>query len=277
MELRQRRVATYEVKSKMALAIVALYLFYQSSIEIYFFIYFIWSLVVAVYWIAVLSKEHHVHISLRSRNYFLVSSVLRGFSLWTHFSGLATFFIYNSTVFFLGLLSFSSEDVAFFTVVNKVSNLFFVIPMFLQSVVPIVLSNANLAAREQFNKILLLSFFISLTQVVIFALFGRYIGIFFGLDVDATLSFYEYGLIISVGIFLLNTTRPLSTFLFIKSQPRRIMLRVFVPAVALAMVVYPWSLNNFGLIGISYAILFVYSFLAVLLLSNYLYLKRVEL
>ena len=278
MELQQKRVALFELKSKLVLTLLSLYLFYQSNIEIYFLIYFLWSLIVTFIWLFKLRQDYSFVLNYTKESWVLIWQALKGFSIWTHFSGIATLFIYNSSLLFLGLFAFSTKDIALYTVINKVANLFFVIPMFLQSIVPVILSNAGDLQTNKFNKLFFISSAISFVQLLFFYFFGQYLGRFFGIDdLESLVMFYQYGLIISLGIFLLNVTRPFSTYLFIKISPVKVMLKIFIPAVILAIILYPISLHYYGLKGISYAMTIVYGFLALLLTTQYLIQKRTQL
>jgi hypothetical protein len=277
MELKQKKVALFEIKSKFVLTILALALFYKPNIELYFLIYFFWSIIVTFIWLRTLKKDYSFVFEYNKKSWLLIWCALKGFSIWTHFSGIATLFIYNSSLLFLGWFSYSNADIALYTVINKVANLFFVIPMFLQSIVPVVLSNAGLNKNKQFNKVFLISLLISFSQLMFFVFLGKHLGMFFGLNEEDAQQFFDLGLIISMGIFLLNATRPFSTYLFIKSSPSYVMLTVFIPVVVLALILYPLLLDQHGLVGISYAMMIVFTFLAALLTINFWILKRKEI
>lgn len=275
MELQQKRVSLFELKSKILLTASALYLFYDSNIEIYFLIYFNWSLIITIIWFFLLRKEYLFVLDLTKDSFQLIWQALKGFSIWTHFSGIATLFIYNSSLLFLGWFAYSAEEIALFTIINKVTNLFFVVPMFLQSIVPIILSNAGMDQSEKFNRLFFMSLVISLSQLTFFWICGKYLGKFFGLETSQSIElFFEYGLVISIGIFLLNITRPFSTYLFIKTNPAKVMLNIFIPSVLLAFIAYPLNIKMNGLKGIAYSMMLVYGFLASMLTFFYFSNKR---
>ncbi|THB65908.1 MAG: hypothetical protein D6B27_07635 [Gammaproteobacteria bacterium] len=271
MELKQRKVAHFEIVSKVALMALCLVLFFKASIKIYFAIYFGWSFFVAFLWLYNLNRTNAFSIGFSLENARLVRDALSGYSFWTHISGVMTVYIYNGSLLFLGWLGTHENDIALYTVINKVANLFFVIPMFFQSFVPVVLANSGIEYQRKFNKVLLASGAFSVAQFLFFLLFGRLLGQVFGLETQSEINtFYELGLIASSGILILNVSRPISTYLLIKSSPKRVMLCVFMPAVLFASLIFPVAIKKCALMGAAYASAFIYLFVAALLLIQYI-------
>lgn len=270
MELQQKRVAKFELTSKIVLCGACLWLFKAGSLDIYFGIYFLWSLVVAALWLYQLNKHLKlVPVSIR-KSAKLVWTASTGFSFWSHFSGILTFYIYNANVLYLGALNTPTEDVALYTVVSKVANLFFVIPMFFQSFVPVVLSNSGPDSEAKFKKLLLSNAGFSLLQFAFFAILGWWAAPFFGLkDAARTWDFYYLGLIINGGILALNLTRPMSTYLLLNTPPRSVMLLVFVPSAIIASILYGAGSYLAGLLGCAIGSGMAYSFMALMLLIMY--------
>ena len=274
MDLRQRQVARFEIVSKFILMLACLVLFIESSIEVYFLIYAVWSIIVTILWLYVLYKKVKFNLIFNKESFGLVWSAMLGYSFWTHISGVMTLFIYNVNVLFLEWLNSSIETLALYIVVNKVANLFFVMPMFLQSFVPVLLANAGDSEDSKFHQLLKVSAMLALAQLVIFSLFGSWIGMFFGVKEDQITNFYTLGLIISFGIMILNLARPFSTYLLIKSSPAKVMFRVFIPACVMAAIIYPISIIYAGVYGAAYASSSVYVLMALLLMQYYLSYKK---
>lgn len=262
LSLQQNFVAKFEIKSKLILCVLCLFLFYKSSIAIYFGVYFFWSLFISLLWL----KEINIECTLINNSWYAVKDdviySLIGFSIWSHIAGVLTYFIYNSNLLFLNYYSSSIEEVALYTAVNKVANLFFVIPMFFQSFVPVVLTSDHYSSSK-FNKLLLVCGFLSILQFLFFALFGRYLGVFFGVEELKIGSFYQFGLILSFGVLLLNLTRPISTYLLIKSSAKKVMFFVFLPSSIFALILYNIATSKFSSLGAASASAIIYFYMAI--------------
>lgn len=277
MDLLQERVAKFELFSKITLCLACLVLFKFSSLECYFFIYFIWSLIIALCWLKQLADRVNVRfigVKIAMKN---VIESMFGFSFWSHVSGVLTFYIYNSNLLYLHMFSASDNDMALYTAVSKVANLFFVIPMFFQSFIPVVLSNSGQNADVRFNKVLLANGALSLMQFVFFIALGWLLAPFFGVkDVGRGHDFYVLGIIVNVGILLLNFSRPLSTYLLIQSAPREIMAKVFIPSAVLASGLYALGSYQAGIYGCAIGSALAYGFMALMLMTLYLKHKKLS-
>lgn len=275
MELQQKSVAAFEIKTKLILTISMITLFFYNSVDAYFIIYLLWSTIVACLWLVRLQRSTGFLLVGLKRTWALTLNAFKDYSLWAHISGVMTAYIYGGGVIYLGVLAVSDEKIALFTVVSKVMNLFFVIPMFLQSFVPVVLANSRNGDMSGFYKVAWVSFALSLGQLLFFIFLGKYIGLFFGVSgPDESLEFFTLGTIVCFGIFFLNVFRPLSTYLLIKGSPRRLMVSVFIPSAVIATVVFPLSIYICELQGLAYSISSVYSLMSLFLLIQYVLLAK---
>lgn len=274
MELKQKKVALFELVSKVLLLALVSSLYFFSSIEYYFSIYFVWSFTVAICWVFAVKKQINFTISYDVQHVAKLKFALLGFSGWAHITGVITLFIYNSNVLFLEMFNTKVDDLAMFVVLNKIANLFFVIPMFFQSFVPVLLANSGEQSNARFKKLILFSSFISLTQVVIFYFFGSYIGSLFGVSDKYLERFFELGLYVSFGIFVLNLTRPISTFLLIKTDAKKVLINIFFPSFILAIFIYPFFVYKFGLEGAAYSAVIIYSVMSILILIGLILYRK---
>ena len=275
MDLRQEFVAKFELVSKIVLCSICLVLFKKPSLVLYFFLYLTWSALSALFWILNLSKTINVSFFGVKKSLKNVYESMLGFSLWSHVSGILTFYIYNSNLLFLNFFNATVNSIALYTSVTKVANLFFVIPMFFQSFVPVVLSNSEHSTTQQFRKLLFANGFLSLVQLVFFIVFGFLMAPFFGVkDQQQIHDFYYLGLIVNIGIFLLNISRPLSTFLLIRSHPKRVMFLIFIPSALFATVFYSFGAHQAGVYGCAIGSALTYAFMAVMLIAFYFSHKK---
>lgn len=270
MELQQRRVAKFELLSKSALCVACLGLLEGGNLETYFRIYFAWSFFIAALWLHQLNRRVLLkHIGVGASAILIWNSSV-GFSFWTHFSGILTFYIYNANILFLGAFNAPTEDIALYTAVSKVANLFFVIPMFFQSFVPVVLSNAGSSGEGQFKKLFFANAAFSLAQFAFFAAVGWWLAPIFGLKDPARIwDFYLLGLIINGGILVLNLTRPLSTYLTLKTPPKKVMQLVFFPSAVIASALYSAGSFYSGVLGCAIGSCITYAFMATMLTAMY--------
>lgn len=276
LSLRQNTVAKNEIITKIVLCVACIGLYYKSSIEMYFFIYFLWSFLTSLFWFFSVKKFKKMKIESFSdvKKRIIKSSV--GFSLWSHVSGILTYFVYNGNLLFLEYYNASVDDLALYTVVNKVANLFFVIPMFFQSFVPVVLTSEK-SDEKKFLKLLFVSAVLAGFQFLIFIMFGHYLGAFFGVAPEHLDSFYRLGTILSLGIMFLNLSRPLSTYLMIKYDALSVMKLVFLPTALLASILYFFGTRGYGLNGASVASSLAYLYMSISLVVIYIfYHKRVK-
>ncbi|MFQ2235980.1 lipopolysaccharide biosynthesis protein [Aeromonas dhakensis] len=276
LTLRQDTVAKYELITKITLCLCCIILFYTSSIEVYFLIYFIWSVLTSLFWfISVRKLEKLELVSLVSVKRRIVESSI-GFSFWSHISGILTYYVYNGNILFLEYYNASIDELALYTVVNKVANLFFVIPMFFQSFVPVVLTSQE-GNDKSFVKLLSVSAIFSCVQFLFFIFFGKYLASFFGVSSEQLDSFYQLGLILCSGVLFLNITRPLSTYLMIKYNAMSVMKFVFMPTAFLASILYSFGTKFYGLDGASVASSLAYLYMSISLVLIYVfYRKRVK-
>ncbi|EOX4279487.1 hypothetical protein ACPF34_002542 [Vibrio cholerae] len=275
LALKQNYVASFEIKSKAILCLLCVFLFYNSSVTLYFSIYFLWSFIIALLWLYKVNKSISlINNSIRRVKNDVIHSLV-GFSMWSHITGVLTYFIYNSNLLFLNNYTSSIQEVALYTAVNKVANLFFVIPMFFQSFVPVVLANDN-GNSNKFEKLLLVCGALSCFQFLFFLLFGKFLGGFFGVADDNINSFYDLGLILCFGVLLLNLTRPISTYLLIKASAKKVMGLVFIPSSIFALILYNIATYQFGSLGAAIASSIIYFYMALSLCIMF-YQKRVKL
>lgn len=178
-----------------------------------------------------------------------------------------------SSILYLNYFNATVSELALFTVVNKVANLFFVVPMFFQSFVPVVLaSHGN--SENKFNKLLGVSSALAGFQLIFFIFFGDYLGAFFGVNKESIEDFYRLGLILSLGILFLNLSRPLSTFLMVKYNAQKVMVFVFLPTTIFALVLYAFATKFYGVLGAASAASITYFFMSIALTVVYIFYKK---
>lgn len=275
LSLQQNKVAKYELISKIFLCLSCTILYIWNSINIYFLIYFTWSIITSLIWLRIIKSNNDIRfISLKKVQENILTSAI-GFSFWSHISGILTYFIYNGSLLFLEYYNTPNEDLALYTAINKVTNLFFVIPMFFQSFVPIVLSSEK-ENGNKFFKLMIACSLLSFIQFLFFFFFGKQLGSFFGVDKIRINDFYSLGIVLCLGILILNISRPISTFLMIKRNALNLMKFVFIPTAIIALVLYITITKKYGIEGAAIATSLSYFYMATsLVITLFLHQKSI--
>lgn len=272
MELEQSFVARFELTSKAIWMLACLSVFYFQTAAWYFTIFAVWALCSAAIWTVILRNKISFKINLLGC-FNRVLEAVKGFSLWSHFAGVITLFLYNSNILFLQWFGGEEGQIALVTVVNKTANLFFVVPMFIQGFVPVLLANAQ-SSQSGFRLILLGNGVISAIQLIVFIIAGSWLGRVFGVSDESVDQYYMLGLWVCVGIFVLNITRPLSTFLMVKTPPWQVLIFVFLPVGIIAIGAFSYAAIYYKALGVATASCFIYLLLAVMLVVNYMLYRK---
>lgn len=89
--------------------------------------------------------------------YEVVSSALRGFSLWNHLIGVIQGWIQTMDLFFLGLFKFPGTEVGMYGAVLKIANFTLALPLALSNLFLIRLGRTGLSERDASREVRLLS------------------------------------------------------------------------------------------------------------------------
>lgn len=269
MELHQGFVAKFELVSKIVWVMACGSVFYFQTAAWYFGIFSVWALFAAAFWMYALRRETQFSL-VSERMAKIVFSAVKGFSLWSHMAGVVTLFLYNANILFLQWFGeVRLVDIALMTVVNKTANLFFVVPMFIQGFVPVMLANSSNQAKGML-AVLLGNGAVSAFQLIAFLVGGTYLGRLFGVENHLLDDYYRLGFWVCIGIFVLNVTRPIGTFLMMKTPPWRVFMFIFFPVAVLAALGFSYASLRFQMIGVAIACCVVYCLLAIALFMNFI-------
>lgn len=267
VDLQQKQVFKAEIALKALLLVFVSVMFIRPELRTYLIVFLAWAAIGALYWSWKLKKKHHVGFNLQWQGLNRAWDSLRDFAFWQHLSGVVTYTIYNIDPWVLSWFSTKTETISTYTLALKVSALFFAVPMFLQSMTTILLVNCKTEEhkRSTFRKAFVLNAVLSLGQFGVFLIAGEWIGwIFRGENLDGPL-FYELGLYLSVGVVVLNFSRPLIAELILHAPMKRLLVGVYIPALALAFGLYIAFTAGLGAKGCAIASALAYSVFAGLL------------
>ncbi len=267
IDLQQRQVFQVELLFKALLLCVLLVLFVYPGLLVYLGAYVGWAAVCSFYWSSRLRRKHHLGLRLPWADLRRAVQALRDFSFWQHLSGVVTYVIYNIDPWVLTWFAVATGAVSTYTLALKVSALFFAIPMFLQSMTTIFLVNcrSNDDKHRTFRRMFALNAGIALAQMLVFLVFGEQLGrIFRGGSLDLP-AFYEIGVVLSVGILILNLARPLLSDLVLHAPMQHLLLRAYLPTLLFALASYVGLTAVWGPLGCAIASAASYGLFALLL------------
>lgn len=195
---------------------------------------------------------------------------IKSYSLWHHLGTNLIRYMYEIDTVFLGLWA-SLTVVGNYSIAMKIANFTFIIPSLLQSNASILFTRLESVEKQNRALSLLLKYsaIISLLQLGLFLLFGKlYIGLHTKSDLDVI---NIYAVLIVIGTTVLNTARPLISYINAYSSMRSFFLYSVLPAAIFTSIVYPISAYRYGAIGLSVGNIMCYAFW---LLTMIVYMRR---
>ncbi|MCF6236979.1 MAG: hypothetical protein L3J70_11520 [Gammaproteobacteria bacterium] len=269
VRLEQRRIFIIEVALKFLLFLLVLLIILNPTLLIYYSIFAIWAILSAWIWLFELKKLTRAFFRWDNSYVKFWLKTIKNFSLWQHFGAVTAYFIYNIDPWILSLFSVESQEIAEYTLALKVSSLFFLIPLYIQSMTSILLTNLEWKPGwiAELSKIWKLNFILSFMQLGIFWMLGKYILMIFSngdLDIEKA---YLVGLYISLGVFFVNIMRPLIGYLMVSSPMRDVFFKVYFPTFLCAIVIYPYLTSILGPIGCAVASMVVYVIFSIAIMK----------
>lgn len=269
-DLRQKSILATELPLKALLLALSALLFTAPGLSNYLLIYLAWAVISALVWLRRFRLSRNVGINFEWPLLGRIRAVMGSFSLWQHLAWLVTCVIFNIDPWVLTWFAADTATVATYTLALKVAWMFFMVPIFLQTMTGILLLNSESDARRQrvFRAMFQVNGAVSLAQFLFFLLAGEWIGrVFRGDDLNVGL-FLELGLILNLGGLALNLARPLIADLTLHGDLRRLLATVYLPVLAVGIAGYlsltPWL----GATGCAMASALAYLVFALLLLNQ---------
>jgi O-antigen/teichoic acid export membrane protein len=241
------------------LGILILVLNLIPSLTAYLAVFLTTSICAFGVWLIILTRIYNYTWIFNCESIKLLKYSIKDFSLWNHFNGAITNLIYNIDTAILSLLGISLSAIGNYTVALKLSNFFFIAPMLLQGVNTIAVANMNeKTSNIGINLFLKYSFVLSLTQLLIFILFGEWVIESF-ITQKATEAIFTYGLLIITGVSILNIGRPLISWITIKGSLKEAFFRIYLPSGIIGIFIYFLLGIFFGATGVACGNIVVYS------------------
>lgn len=263
VRLEQNTILRVDGCLRAALFAALALLLWLPGLLTYLSLYALWSAVSSFYWARRLRELHTVRLRPHVQHLVVLRDVVSEYSLWAHLCGVVTFGIYNIDPWCMAIVGVVSEDVGNYTVALKVSSLFFVFPMFVQSMTMLLTTNLESDSRrvEALGAVLVLNALFAAVQFVSFVLAGELLLAAFSKSVDIGIA-YQFGLVINLGVLAVNLARPLVGYLNASVSLRRLFLSVYLPSATAAVILYFALTSVWGAWGTAWASAVVYMVLA---------------
>jgi|GEM_PF-4496801 len=191
---------------------------------------------------------------------FIKTSLFQ-YSIWTHFNGAVTNFIYKSDTFFLSFFV-SLNVVGNYNVALTSANVANLISMVFgyQNSVALTHAKSEKDSFEISNSFIRASVYLGLITLFIYIAFGKwYLRLITGQrDVD---DMFSYMILIVVGIIIVKTfASPLTAYINIKGSVKQLFRTVLVPTFVLSLIIYFVSSKFFGPLGVAVSNVIIASF-----------------
>lgn len=270
VDMAHATVFKVELWAKLGFLACSALMFVQPGLQFYAGIYIGWYLVVALYWHGRLVRKHGLRWIPSWQTLPRAFDALRAFAFWQHLSGVVTYVMYNIDPWVLSRFGTPVSDVALYTAVLKISALFFAVPMFLQNMVTVFLVNSEVGTDrvQRFRKMFVANALISVAQYVFFIVFGAWLATVFRGQHASPAAFHELGLIIGLGVLILNLVRPVMADLILHANMRALLLTAYLPALILSACAYVALTAWYGMAGCAWASTLSYTLFAGLILAH---------
>lgn len=250
----------------------SLVLYFTRSLFFYLAALVIVRFIALSIWLYIFSQKYGPPHRVKFKKlYTLLMYTFKDFSLWNHFNGAITNFVYNIDTAVLSWLGMSLVVIGNYSIALRVANFFFLLPMTLQSVTTIALSNLKNRKKELgINIFLKYGIVLSVIQLLFFLFCGKWIIKFFA-KTEGLEEAFRYGLLIMAGISILNAVRPLISWLAINGNLREAFLQVYLPTGILGLIAYYGLGKLWGGLGVAFGNIVVYVFFTAVI---FVYIQR---
>lgn len=260
MEFKQMLITKVSFFIRVIQIFALLGLLVNQSLYYYLFVAILAIFAEIIFWIYYLKKDLGAGITLNMKIlYSELKPAIASFAIWQHFSRNITKYIYEIDLVFLAFfvpLTVSGD----YSLAIKISNYSIIIPSILQNSVFLALSriDARKKANQVVNIFLRYSFFVSVFQLLVFLVLGRwYIFIHTRDRID---EIFFYALMIITGLSVFNITRPLMAYCISKTPIKKFFIYSSIPSVVFSSMAYYFSAKYFGADGVAIANITAYSF-----------------
>ena len=179
---------------------------------------------------------------------------IRSYSIWTHFCGVLTYFIYRSDTIFLSMVA-GLPIVGHYNIALNLANLANIIPGIIAQQNSVAISNVDKSdVRNKITLTLLkVSILFGVFILLIYVFLAEYVVMLISEEAPSA-QIYSYLIPIVVGLLIVKTiASPIVSLINISGSVRRLFFRVNLPTFLLSIIFYSASAFFCGAIGLAYS------------------------
>ena len=259
----QQRDAT-RLSFKISIVRVSAYLLLlvMPALSTYAWILIISAFGSCVVWVAEFRRRFKFSLIVRRGGLGVVGRSLKDYGIWDHLnrSAVATLFIVDLVIlsWFVG-----TRDMSAYTVALRFASLLALVPAQLTDALQVASATYHNQGKrlQAINIFLKVNGIISVAQFLVILIFGNVLMTFlFGEEMAE--SAITYAVVIAGGISVFNLSYPLMGICNNYCKLRKAFLSVYFPGLVVGVLTYILSAAKFGAIGIAWANVFAYIFIA---------------
>jgi len=276
VDFKQDTVAKINFFNNSFLLVTFLLIFLYQSIYAYVAILTLGEFIFCVIWSIQLRKQFNFVYLFSSGWLSLVKKNLLEFTLWYHLSNATMNVVQNIGPVILSFFA-SLAVVGEYTIALKIAGFFLIVSQIMQKASFLHFANEMILPEKSTIKTLFAHIkiygFLSLLAIIAFAFFGKLL-IFSFLTKQNVDLLYQLVLIMLIGIFIFNVTRPLLAFASAKYSLRKGFIFVYIPSLVSSLVSYFLGTAYLGPFGLALAMIINYFTLFLLSLGFVSYATR---
>ncbi len=200
------------------------------------------------------------------RGWRAVYDSLRGFSFWSHLSGVVQNWVQTMDLFFLGIFHASSvAQLALYAVALKLSNLLLALPLALANIFGVWVGSTQTAQRDRVKSLTMRLYLACIAQMLVFWMFSSWIinwlsrGRWSAADQD---QIFHWLVLISTATMMYASTFLMSSWITLRKNVRKLFFWVYVPWLVISMGVYAgaakkWTFTEVAAANLVIAIVFI--------------------
>ena len=230
------------------------------TIKYLFFKELVLALIVAPLWVSRSRKNLNIKFAeinpIKDLNFSFIKKAFFSYSLYTHFSGVITNFIYKSDTFFLSFFT-GLQSVGNYTIALNSANMANTVSAIMGYQNSVAISNINEKTKIQYvtNNFIRISFYLAVVTALFYIFLGKYYIILVTGSYNEQI--YLYMLMIVFSLLIVKTlSGPLTAFINIKGSVKELFYRVLIPLFIITAVTYYLGARFYGPLGTACANIF---------------------
>lgn len=260
IKFQQKKITSFTTVLRTAQTIILFFLYLKPSVLFYLIFLSFFTILEIFIYSRILQKVHNFlwWYPLKETLQVIVKNI-KEFSFWNHMTSMLIKYIYEIDVVFLSFWA-SLTVVGNYSIALKIANLSFILPSLIQNSTTLALTRIIISEKRNIavNIFVKYAFILSSLQLIGFMLFGKlYIEFHTHAYVD---EIYLYSLLIMIGTTILNSFRPILSYIISSSEIKKFFNFSVLPSVIFATLIYLILGKLFLAVGLAAANILAYAF-----------------